>query len=153
MGPLVMAWIVGEGIITYRSVKVSKAPPGPGQLLLSSGVFVLLAIVAESRQARPVAMLAAWGFDIAAFMNIYAIGGPKGPAGPTAKGDATAVNGGGWPPPIAPNTVIFPTGSTASTTSQSGSGGSASPGGVVAPPGGAGGASTPTQPGNPVLQA
>src|SRR5258708_30313929 len=70
MGPFVMAWLVGEGIIIYRSVKEQKAPPGPGQLLLSSGVFVLLALLAESKAARPLAITLAWGFDIAAFMNI-----------------------------------------------------------------------------------
>lgn len=100
MGAFVMAWLVGEGIIVYRSVRVQKAPPGPGQLLLVSGVFVLLGLLAESPAARPLAVTFAWGLDIAAFMNVVP-GAPKAPVpGKT----------GSWPPPKAPNNVIFPTG-------------------------------------------
>jgi hypothetical protein len=101
MGGFVMAWMVGEGIIIYRSVKENKAPPGPGQLLLSSGVFVLLALLAESKEARTLATTLAWGFDIAAFMNIKNIGGRK------------SKNPGKWPPgPIGSNTII-PSGNSA----------------------------------------
>jgi hypothetical protein len=98
MGPFVMAWLVAEGIVCYRSVKVQKAPPGPGQLLLSSGVFVALAILAESEKARPLATTLAWGFVAAAFMNLWGTGGPKADDKQTAK----------WPPSIAPNTVTIP---------------------------------------------
>lgn len=101
MGPFVMAWLVGEGIIIYRSVKVNKAPPGPGMLLVSSGIFVLLGLLAESQSARPLAVTLAWGFDIAAFMNLYGVGGPK-----TNDGSS----GSSWPPPQAPQNVILPTG-------------------------------------------
>lgn len=96
MGAFVMAWLVGEGIIIYRSVKEQKAPPGPGQLLLSSGVFVLLGLLAESPKARTLAITLAWGFDIAAFMNIAGVGGPK------------EGKGGGWPPAMASDTVTIP---------------------------------------------
>ena len=98
MGAFVMAWLVGEGIIVYRSVKQQKAPPGPGQLLLSSGVFVLLGLLAEAPKARPLAITLAWGFDIAAFMNLFGTGGPP-------KADTKAV---GWPPNKAPDSVIIP---------------------------------------------
>jgi len=97
MGVFVMAWLVGEGIIIYRSIKVQKAPPGPGQLLLSSGVFVLLALLAEAEQARPLATTLAWGFDIAAFMNIAGLA-PK-----AAEGQA-----GKWPPDKLSEEVILP---------------------------------------------
>lgn len=97
MGPFLAAWLVGEGIIIYRSVKTQKAPPGPGQLLLSSGVFVMLGILAEAQQARPLAIALAWGFDIGAFMNIGNIANAK-PIPGTAK----------WPPPKASNTVTIP---------------------------------------------
>lgn len=97
MGPFVMAWLVGEGIIIYRSVKLQKAPPGPGQLLISSGVFVLLGLLAESKTARPLAVTLAWGFDIAAFMNLFGVGKPK-------VGTST------WPPKKAPDTIILPDG-------------------------------------------
>jgi len=95
VGAFVMAWLVGEGIIIYRSVKQQKAPPGPGQLLLSSGVFVLLALLAESKSAKPLAITLAWGFDIAAFMNIANLGTPAG-------------SGAGWPPPTVSDTVTIP---------------------------------------------
>ena len=99
MGGLVMAWLVGEGIIVYRSVRIQKVPPGPGQLLLSSGVFVILALIAEAGpQAARVATLAAWAFDLAAFMNVAELGAPK------AKDPNKC-----WPPRQAPNTSIFPT--------------------------------------------
>lgn len=155
MGPLVMAWLVGEGIICYRSVKVVKGPPGPGQLLLSSGLFVMLAIAAESDRLRSVAVTLGWGFDIAAFMNLFSVGGPTG-AGKALAGGVAAT----WPPPTATNTVIFPNGtkgdnsstSTAGSTKSSGSGGGTpnTPGGILTPPGG-GGVSTPTNPTNPVV--
>jgi hypothetical protein len=103
MGGFIAAWLVGEGIIVYRSVKRQKAPPGPGQLLLSSGVFVMLALLAEaSPDARRLSMLLAWGFDIAALMNLWGTGGPK-----------TATSGG-WPPASTPPTVVIPTSGTPS---------------------------------------
>lgn len=71
MGLFMMAWLVGEGIIVYRSVKTNHAPPMPGALLASSGLFALLALIAESDSARPVAVALAFGFDIAAFMNLF----------------------------------------------------------------------------------
>lgn len=95
MGPFLAAWLVGEGIIIYRSVKTQKAPPGPGQLLLSSGVFALLGLLAEAESARKLAITLAWGFDIGAFMNIGNLA-PK-------TGKAT-----GWPPPKASDTVTIP---------------------------------------------
>lgn len=98
MGPFIAAWLVGEGIIVYRSVKAYKAPPGPGQLLLSSGVFVMLGLLSEAQQARFLATALAWGFDAAAFMNLF--GAP-----PKADDKKAKL----WPPATAKNTVIFPT--------------------------------------------
>jgi hypothetical protein len=105
MGPFVMAWLVGEGLIIYRSVKNQKAPPGPGQLLIASGVFVLLGLLAEAPSARTLAILMAWGFDIAAFMNLV-----PGAKTPEVKAPNT------WPPDKAPDTVIIPTGKPAAGT-------------------------------------
>ena len=96
MGALVTAWLVGEGIIIYRSVKNQHVPPGPGQLLLSSGVFIVLALLAESDKAKPLAVALAWGFDIAAFMNLWGTGGPKSGQKPK-----------GWPPAQLPSNVIL----------------------------------------------
>lgn len=111
-----MAWLVGEGIIVYRSYKNNftisnnkrtqlNTPPGPGQLLMTSGVFVLLALLAESERARTLAVMLAWGFDIAAFMNLTST--------------STAAPTGKWPPALASNTVIIPSGTSASAASSS----------------------------------
>lgn len=97
MGPFIMAWLVGEGIIIYRSVKVHKSPPGPGQLLLSSGVFVLLALIAETGEGgNRLATTLGWGFNIAAWMNLFEL--------------APKTGSKAWPPAAAPDTVIIPTG-------------------------------------------
>ncbi len=64
------AWAVGEAIIVYRSVKRDHRPPMPGALLGSSALFVMLALLAEADAARTLAITLAWGFDIAAFMNL-----------------------------------------------------------------------------------
>ena len=70
MGGLVAAWAVGEGIIIYRAFKRTHAPPMPGALLASSALFVMLALLAESDSAKPLATTLAWGFDLAAFLNL-----------------------------------------------------------------------------------
>ena len=70
MGGLVAAWAVGEGLIIYRAFKQRKAPPMPGQLLASSALFIMLGLLAESDQARGLAVTMAWGFDLAAFLNL-----------------------------------------------------------------------------------
>src|SRR5215471_14429126 len=100
MGAFVMAWLVGEGIIIYRTARDGKketghyTPPGPGQLVWSSGIFVLLALLAESQQARTLAITMAWGFDIAAFMNLYGVG------------SASIIPN--WPPGKLPDNLTFP---------------------------------------------
>ncbi len=96
MGPFILAWLVGEGIIVYRNVKVNKCPPGPGQLLVTSGMYVMLALLAEVNQARYLATALAWGFNTAAFMKLY---------DPVEKGNA-----GQWPPTFMPNDIVFPNG-------------------------------------------
>ena len=68
MPSIAAAWLVGNGIIIYRSVKQGR-PPVPGQLVAANGVFIILSVVAATK-AAPVAGLLAWGFDIAALMNV-----------------------------------------------------------------------------------
>ena len=46
----------------------------PGQLLGASGLFVLLGVLAEYPPATSAATLAAWGFDLAAILNILPAG-------------------------------------------------------------------------------
>jgi len=93
MGGLVAAWAVGEGIIIYRAVKRTHAPPMPGALLASSALFVMLALLAESDQARPLAVSLAWGFDVAAFLNLAP--GITGAPANRAPGPTAARTGGG----------------------------------------------------------
>lgn len=70
MPGIVSAWLVGEGIIFYRSFKRDHRFPVPGQLLAASFVFIMLAILAESERARGLATTLAWGFDVAALLNV-----------------------------------------------------------------------------------
>lgn len=123
MGPFVMAWLVGETIIVYRSAKTYKTPPGPGQLLLSSGLFALLGLLAESDKARTFATLMAWGVDAAAFMNLFENAPTKIGQAFGSVGQAAATGKvGKWPPSIASNTVVIPNGTNASASSSSSSG-------------------------------
>ena len=71
MKPLFIAeWLVGLGIIGYRAVKQYKTPPMPGSVLVVSGLFIGLAILADTGpDAEKVAALFGAGLDIAAFMN------------------------------------------------------------------------------------
>lgn len=69
MGGIILAWLAGEGIITYRAVK-NHQPPVPGDLLAATGLFALLALVAEYQPARGVATLFAFGIDIAVLMQV-----------------------------------------------------------------------------------
>lgn len=128
MGPFVLAWLTGETIIIYRTAKTYKAPPGPGQLLLSSGLFALLSLIAESEKGRTPATLFAWGINLAAFMNLYPSTANK--AGQTlakALGQVVApTTSQKWPPPIASNTTVIPNGTTADSATSSNSSGSGS---------------------------
>jgi hypothetical protein len=71
VGGLALAWAVGEGLVIWRQIKVNHAPPIPGALLATSGLFVLLALLAQAEKARFLATALAWGFDAAAFMNVF----------------------------------------------------------------------------------
>lgn len=71
MGAFIGAWLLGEGIIVYRGWRSTKRPPVPGALLASSGLFLGLALLAESDRARPLAIALAYGFDLAALMNLW----------------------------------------------------------------------------------
>jgi hypothetical protein len=94
---MVAAWLVGEGIVTWRSFR-NGAPPTPGQLVAVSGFFVLLALLAEYRPARPVAIITAVGVDIAAFLQIL----------PGSKKSGAQKNAS-WPPSVITDpTVLFP---------------------------------------------
>lgn len=101
MGGFVLAWFAGESIVIYRWMKL-KAPPTPGALLLSSGLFAALAVVAQSQPARMTATVAAWGLDLAILLQVVG----KTPEGVT-----------GWPPgKIVDPTVLLPNGAANVTT-------------------------------------
>lgn len=104
MGGFVFAWLAGESIVVYRWVKL-KAPPTPGALALSSGLFVALAAVGTYQPARTAITVTAWALDLAILLQVIG----KAPSGKT-----------GWPPPMIDNpAVILPGGTaTASTTAQ-----------------------------------
>jgi hypothetical protein len=86
VGGLALAWAVGEGLVIWRQIKVNHAPPIPGALLATSGLFVLLALLAQAEKARFLATALAWGFDAAAFMNVFpaVTNTPKAPAATAA---------------------------------------------------------------------
>lgn len=100
MGLFTLAWLIGEGIIVVRSVRANHAPPMPGALIASSGVFALLALLAESDSARPLAVALAFGFDTAAVVNLWptVTGGgaakPKHEATGTTQAPHTTTAGG-----------------------------------------------------------
>lgn len=98
MGGIVAAWLVGEGIVTWRWFKAG-APPPPGALVAVSGFFALLAVLAAYQPARAVATLTAVGVDVAAFLQFL--------PGTVAPGKT------GWPPPlIADPAAVLPSGAS-----------------------------------------
>jgi hypothetical protein len=115
MGGFVLAWFAGESILVWRWVKL-KAPPPPGALALSSGLFLALAAGAQYQPARTTITLAAWGLDLAILLQVIG----KAPTQVT-----------GWPPNmITDPSVLLPNGATSATTPAPG----ASSGGTAAPP-------------------
>jgi hypothetical protein len=99
-GGVILAWLVGEGIIAFRCVHNQKRPPLPGQLLAASGLFILLALL-EGPQPQ-LARLIAWGIDIAALLNLFNKAAPgssiaaalSGPSLPASQGGPGASLGG-----------------------------------------------------------
>ena len=69
MGGITLAWLIGLGIIGWRSVEKDHHAPIPGTLLAASGLFALLALAAESPPARGPATAAAFGLDLAAYLK------------------------------------------------------------------------------------
>lgn len=110
----VFAWLLGEGIVIWRWVK-NGAPPTPGALLLPSGLFLGLAILAEYQPARTTATVFAYAVDLAILLQVVgnepkqATGWPPSqdipanailPTGTAGTGAAAAVAGTGGATPI-----------------------------------------------------
>lgn len=66
MRQILLAWLVGEGLMIANDVRRQHRPPLPAEILQTSGLFVLLALLGE--KAPTLAATLAWGFDAAAFM-------------------------------------------------------------------------------------
>ena len=83
---IIIAWLVGEGIISYKSVKKNNRPPLPADLLAASGAFVLLGLLSEWQDQ--LAMMLAVGLDAAALLTLFptttASPAPASPAARTA---------------------------------------------------------------------
>lgn len=89
------AWMIGEGIIIYRWAK-KGAPPTPGALLVPSGLFLGLAVLAEYQPARTVATAFAFAVDLAVLLQVVG----KAPQQVT-----------GWPPQQnIPQDAVLPNG-------------------------------------------
>lgn len=120
MGGFLIAWLVGISLSivnetsTYRSlqgekldpasIKLNPLPPKPGRLLVASGVYVGLAILAESPSMRSTATLMAWGYNTALALKFAT----NYQAGKTLNISNTGTFF--WNPPIASSDVLFPTG-------------------------------------------
>lgn len=101
--PIILAWMVGEGIIVWRWGK-AKAPPTPGALALASLLYLGAAVAAEYQPARNIAIAWAWAVDVAVLMNVL-------PGGADAKNGVST----GWPPPWIPCGQILPSSGTGVT--------------------------------------
>lgn len=97
---ILLAWLAGMGIISWREIKTYHQPPVAGRLLSASGWFALLALAASYEPAAGAAAAVAWGTDIAALLNILPAQlagtqkGRQGAAVPATSPGATAPVGG-----------------------------------------------------------
>lgn len=71
MGGIFIAWLIAEGIVVYRTVKVSGGPPMPAQLLATTGLYAALSLVASNERTRFLGQAGAWGFTAAAWLALY----------------------------------------------------------------------------------
>ena len=70
MRGVILAWGAGMGIIVYRAAVKEHRPPVPGQMLAATGLFALLAVIADYEPAAAAAALFAFGIDIAVLMQV-----------------------------------------------------------------------------------
>ena len=128
MGPFLIAWLVGMGLnISHEaySYKVlsgtgpntvitqqSPLPPKPGRMLIASGIYVGLAVLAEAPSMRSTATLAAWGYNIAIGLRW---------AQEYTTDKAGGIKAGGtswWSPPLASSDVVYPNGTGGSPNAK-----------------------------------
>lgn len=69
---LIVEWLAAEAIVIYRGVSKLHYAPMPGQLLATSGAFVLLSLLAETGQgAAYLAGVLGGGFILAAGLDLF----------------------------------------------------------------------------------
>jgi hypothetical protein len=92
---LLAAWLVGESLLVWRIVHRDHHMPVPGELLAVTGLFAVMAVVADVFPASaPLVTVGAWGLDVAGFFNLWpaGLGGQVQTA--TATGTPAATTGG-----------------------------------------------------------
>lgn len=96
-GGLAAAWLTGIGLVVWRMVHRDHRMPVPGALLGISALFAALALTQDLvPPAAGLITVAAWGLDVAAFMEVL----PAGLSGQIsqaeqATGQAEGVNSNG----------------------------------------------------------
>lgn len=89
---LAAAWLVGEALVIWRIVHKEHHIPAPGALLGISALFAGMAVAADVfPRAGKVIVLAAWGLDVAALLNLW----PQGLGGQVQQAEAQGTVGGG----------------------------------------------------------
>lgn len=92
---LVAAWLFGEAIVIWRLVHRDHHMPVPGELWGITGLFALLGGAAEIfPQAGTVIVMAAWGLDVAGFLNVL----PRGLGGQISQAQKEQGGGGATNP-------------------------------------------------------
>jgi len=67
---LVLAWMAGEAIVTWRVWKGQHRPPMPGELLAVSGVYLVAGVIHSAPQGAFLGSALGWGMTLAAFLNV-----------------------------------------------------------------------------------
>jgi len=72
---LVAAWLLGEGIVSWRVVHREHRVPAPGELLGITGLFLAGALIADVYPASATLIVVGlFGLDVAAFLNVLPAG-------------------------------------------------------------------------------
>ncbi|MHB1473070.1 MAG: hypothetical protein ACYCV4_05475 [Dermatophilaceae bacterium] len=66
---MMLAWLTGLGIVSWRWIGKEHSPPPPSELAVASGAFALCALVAEMNSTLGNTL--AWGLDLAAFLRAF----------------------------------------------------------------------------------
>lgn len=77
-----LAWLVGVGLVVWREGQQAgwNRPVPAGRIGAASGLFVALGLLSEWQRAAPVAVLIAWGFDLAVLLAPGVLPGTATPA-------------------------------------------------------------------------